>query len=151
KMLFLPQHPYMTLGSLRKQLLYPHIDRDVRDEELQQVLKLVNLPNVIERLGGLDVELDWSKVLSLGEQQRLAVARVLLAKPDFAILDEATSPLDEENEVALYSCLRDSSTTLISVSHRPSILRFHEQALELLGDGQWRLRPTQERAVAAAT
>ena len=142
--LFLPQHPYMTLGTLRSQLLYPQVKRELPDEELHRILQAVNLPDVVSRLGGLDVELDWSKVLSLGEQQRLAFARVMLTKPRYAILDEATSALDEENEVCLYGRLQDSSTTLVSVSHRVAILKYHDRVLELMGDGEWRLRPASE-------
>ncbi|WP_296892446.1 ABC transporter ATP-binding protein/permease [Thiobacillus sp.] len=138
-MLFLPQRPYMLLGSLRSQLLYPQQDREIADEELLQLLERVNLPDIAARLGGLDAELDWGKVLSVGEQQRVAFARVLLAAPRYAILDEATSALDIANEDNLYRQLADSATTLISVGHRPSILKYHSQVLELDGDGGWGL------------
>ncbi|CAG0996825.1 partial Vitamin B12 transport ATP-binding protein BacA, partial [Rhodocyclaceae bacterium] len=89
------------------------------------------------RCGGLDVEMDWHKVLSIGEQQRLAFARVLLARPRFAILDEATSALDVANESSLYRQLVESQTTLVSVGHRSTILKFHSQVLELTGDSDW--------------
>ncbi|HET9929900.1 MAG TPA: ABC transporter ATP-binding protein/permease [Polyangiaceae bacterium] len=143
-MMFLPQHAYMVLGDLRSQLLYPNRERPVRDEELLQVLSTVNLPDVVARFGGLDAELDFAKVLSLGEQQRLAIARVLLTKPRYAILDEATSALDAENEEVLYRNLRESGTTLVSVSHRPSLLKYHEQVLELTGDGAFRLSSAKD-------
>ncbi|MDD5403199.1 MAG: ABC transporter ATP-binding protein/permease [Sulfuricella sp.] len=139
EMLFLPQRPYMLLGSLRSQLLYPRQDRDVTDEELLQLLERVNLPDICARFGGLDADLDWAKVLSVGEQQRVAFARVLLATPRYAILDEATSALDSANEDHLYRQLAASATTLVSVGHRPSILKYHAQVLELAGDGAWRL------------
>ena len=139
EMMFLPQHAYMVLGDLRTQLLYPNQERRVSDEELLRVLSVVNLPSVVARFGGLDAELDFAKVLSLGEQQRLAIARVLLSRPRYAILDEATSALDAENEDVLYRNLRDSGTTLVSVSHRASLLKYHEQVLELTGDGAFRL------------
>jgi len=138
-MLFLPQRPYMLLGSLRSQLLYPQQGREIVDEELLQLLKSVNLPDVAARFGGLDAELDWAKVLSVGEQQRVAFARVLLAAPRYAILDEATSALDIANEDCLYRQLADSATTLVSVGHRQSILKYHPQVLELAGDGSWQL------------
>ena len=77
----------------------------------------------------LDAEMDWAKVLSVGEQQRLAIARVLLAKPRFAMLDEATSALDVANEQTLYRHLSETSTTLVSVSHRSTILKYHHQVL----------------------
>lgn len=139
EMFFLPQKPYMVMGTLRQQMLYPALEGDVPDEELLAALDEVNLPHLVERAGGLDVDLDWSKILSTGEQQRLAMARVLLAKPRYVILDEATSALDLQNEERLYEKLHSHQMTLISVCHRPSILRFHQQVLELLGDGEWRV------------
>ncbi len=137
EMLFLPQRPYMLLGSLRSQLLYPVQNRSISDDELQRLLEHVNLPDIVERFGSLDAELDWAKVLSVGEQQRIAFARVLLVAPRYAILDEATSALDEANEDSLYRQLASSSTTLISVGHRRSLLKYHRQVLELTGNGGW--------------
>jgi len=134
---FLPQQPYMLIGSLRAQLLYPGNDTSIGDEQLLEVLEKVNLTELASRFGGLDVELDWEKVLSVGEQQRLAFARVLLARPRFAILDEATSALDPANEAALYRQLQETGTTLVSVAHRSSILKYHTQVLELTGNCGW--------------
>ena len=94
---------------------------------------------VAERCGGFDNEADWGKTLSLGEQQRVALARVLFAKPRYVILDEATSALDCENEELLYQQLLDSGATLISVSHRLNVLKYHKSVLELVGDGTWRV------------
>lgn len=142
-MLFLPQYPYLSLGNLRSQLLYPQIDRDMADEELLQWLERVNLPTLAQRFGGLDAELDWAKVLSVGEQQRLAFARALLAKPRYLLLDEATSALDTANEECLYGQLADLSITPISVSHHRSVLKYHDRVLELTGDGQWTLHGAQ--------
>lgn len=144
EMLFLPQRPYMAVGSLRNQLLYPNNhDRHVCDEELLLLLEMVNLSNVARRFGGLDAELEWDKVLSVGEQQRLAIGRVLLARPRYAMLDEATSALDIGNEEGLYLQLAGMPTTLVSVSHRPTLLKYHHQVLELPGDGKWQLHPTR--------
>ncbi|MBI4756880.1 MAG: ABC transporter ATP-binding protein/permease [Betaproteobacteria bacterium] len=139
--LFLPQQPYMILGSLRSQLLYPNTDRQVPDADLLRLLERVHLPDLAERFSGLDTERDWEKVLSIGEQQRLALARVLVSRPRYAVLDEATSALDVANEESLYRELAAAGTTLISVSHRSAVLKFHRQVLELAGDGEWRLRP----------
>lgn len=136
--LFLPQQPYMLQGSLRAQLLYPQTECAVADEHLLTLLEQVNLPHVAQRFGGLDSEHDWEKLLSVGEQQRLAFARVLLHKPKFTILDEATSALDLANESRLYQLLQATQTTLISVGHRSTILQYHQQVLELTGDGGWR-------------
>jgi putative ATP-binding cassette transporter len=145
-MLFLPQRPYMLLGSLRSQLLYPHKERSVADAQLLKVLERVNLPDLASRFGGLDTEADWAKVLSVGEQQRLAFARILIGKPRFAILDEATSALDSANEDSLYRQLLEMNTTLVSVAHRPAILKYHKQVLELNGDSSWQSRRTENHA-----
>jgi len=139
EMLFLPQRPYMVQGSLRNQLLYPNVEKGLSDAELLDILKQVNLPDLATHFDGLDAELDWGKVLSVGEQQRVAFARVLLIGPRYAVLDEATSALDIANEESLYRLLAATSTTLVSVGHRPSILKFHQQVLELTGDGAWKL------------
>ncbi|HEX7668472.1 MAG TPA: ATP-binding cassette domain-containing protein, partial [Polyangiaceae bacterium] len=130
---------YMILGTLRSQLLYPSQDRKTSAQELREVLGVVNLPNLIDQCGGLDAAFDFGKVLSVGEQQRLAIARVLLARPRYVMLDEATSALDTENEARLYHALRSSQTTLVSVSHHPATLQYHEQVLELRGNGEFRL------------
>ncbi len=148
QLVFLPQQPYMALGSLRDQLLYPRRDRataDARltDTRLHALLAQVNLGELADRLGGLDAVHDWAKVLSIGEQQRLAFARVLLAEPRFAMLDEATSALDAANEERLYRALAATRTTPVSVSHRSGVVRFHADVLELPGDGSWRVLPAE--------
>ena len=139
EMLFLPQRPYMILGSLRSQLLYPKTSTDIPDEKLYAILEQVNLKDLPVRVGGMEVELDWANVLSLGEQQRLAFARLLLVHPPYAILDEATSALDLENEEQLYQQVQQTSTVFISVGHRTSLLKYHQQILQLNGDSSWQL------------
>lgn len=131
QMLFLPQKPYMVLGSLRDQLLYPNMDLKVDDLQLQQVLIQVNLPDLAQRHNGFDSEQNWSEVLSLGEQQRLIFARLLINKPSYAILDEATSALDSKNEELLYQQLQASGMTFLSVGHRESLSNHHQSILEL--------------------
>ena len=142
-MFFLPQRPYMILGSLRAQLLYPALHHPVSEAALRQVLEQVHLAELPERVGGLDVELDWADVLSLGEQQRLAFARLLLTKPQYAVLDEATSALDVKNEEHLYRLLQASEIPYVSVGHRPSVLQYHQHVLELTGASHWRLLPVE--------
>ncbi|WP_414417310.1 ABC transporter ATP-binding protein/permease [Synechococcus sp. R55.4] len=144
EMLFLPQKPYMLLGSLRDQLLYPKRRRDLTDEDLIRVLAQVNLGDLPERVGGFDVEKDWASTLSLGEQQRLAFARILITQPRYAILDEATSALDVANEKLLYLQLQHLNTTYISVGHRPTLLAYHDLVLELQGNCAWQLWSVQE-------
>ncbi|SJZ98517.1 putative ATP-binding cassette transporter [Trichlorobacter thiogenes] len=141
---FLPQRPYMILGSLREQLLYPNLDSATSDDGLRAVLDTVNLPNLADRFGGFDAVMGWGTLLSLGEQQRLAFARLLLAKPRYAVLDEATSALDVTNEALLYGYLQQSGTTFVSVGHRPSLISYHNQVLELTGNGGWRLLTAEE-------
>lgn len=138
--LFLPQKPYMILGTLRDQLLYPHTGQSVDDATLQASLEQVNLTDLAERFGGFDAIEEWSDVLSLGEQQRLTFARILLNQPDFAILDEATSALDLANEAKLYDHLSHTGTTFVSVGHRESLAGYHQNTLELAEDHTWVLR-----------
>ncbi len=139
EMLFLPQRPYMILGTLRNQLIYPSTESQLDDKQLCRVLEQVGLPKLVERFGSLDVEQDWSDVLSLGEQQRIAFARLFITKPRYAILDEATSALDIKNEEKLYQNLMKSGTTYISVGHRPTLVNYHHLLLELLENGMWKL------------
>lgn len=129
--LFLPQRPYMILGSLREQLLYPQPNTTISENELLQVLQQVNLTDLVERFNSLDSISDWGRVLSIGEQQRLAFARLLLQSPQYAILDEATSALDEANQTLLYQQLQKTDITYISVGHRSSLRSFHLWILEL--------------------
>jgi len=149
EMIFLPQRPYMVLGSLRDQLLYPRLDQTRTDEELRAVLETVNLADLPDRVGGFDAVLGWGQILSLGEQQRLAFARLLLTRPRYAALDEATSALDVTNEALLYGLLKQEGATFVSVGHRPSLLAYHDRVLELRGKGEWRLAPVTEFLAAA--
>ena len=135
--LFVPQHAYMILGNLRSQLCYPNIEREVPNTELSEVLTRVNLADLPSRCGGFDAEMDFDKVLSVGERQRLAIARVLLHRPVYAFLDEATSALDPRNEAGIFRELAATGTTLVSISHHPSLVRYHSQVLELTVDCGW--------------
>ena len=99
----------------------------------------MQLGSLAERVGGLKASHDWEKLLSTGEQQRLAFARVLARTPRIVILDEATSALDSANEAALYERLRATGMALVSIAHRPAVLRHHTQVLQLKGDGAWQL------------
>lgn len=150
RIFFLPQKPYMLLGTLRDQLLYPRLGRDVPEEDLRRALAAMGLQDLPERVGGLDVELDWADVLSLGEQQRLAFARLLINRPAYAVLDEATSALDPANEANLYRRLQELGIRYISVGHRRSILDYHDRVLELQGHERWRWLPVEQYRAAAA-
>jgi putative ATP-binding cassette transporter len=124
KMLFLPQKPYLPLGTLREVLCYP-LAADINDEELQEALSLCRLGHLSGKLSELD---QWSHILSLGEQQRIAFARILITKPEFIFMDEATSALDETSEADLYSMLKDKlpGAAIISVGHRSTLRKWHE-------------------------
>jgi putative ATP-binding cassette transporter len=140
QILFLPQRPYMVLGTLRDQMLYPNMKESVEDSYLRQILIQVNLPYLEERQGGFSTQQNWAEVLSLGEQQRLIFARLLLNQPRYAILDEATSALDPENEGNLYHQLKCSGITFLSVGHRESLVSYHQKILELTADQTWALK-----------
>jgi putative ATP-binding cassette transporter len=138
--MFLSQLPYTPLGDLRTVISYPAVAGEFDDAAIQSALDTVALGHLASRL---DETADWSKVLSPGEQQRIAFARVLLAKPRVVFLDESTSALDEGQEFALYRSLRTAlpGCIVVSVSHRSTVEQHHDRRLELLGGGQWRLAP----------
>ncbi|MEM9212778.1 MAG: ABC transporter ATP-binding protein/permease [Cyanobacteria bacterium P01_F01_bin.150] len=158
QIVFLPQRPYMALGTLRQQLMYPVTpsaltgDESVDEELLQHILEQVNLPFLKKQYDGWDSIENWSQILSVGEQQRLAIARLLVTRSlqtsiptdnqtkslispivtsTYAILDEATSALDQDNEDRLYQTLFEHSITYISVGHRPNLQRYHHHILTL--------------------
>ncbi|KAJ7548280.1 hypothetical protein O6H91_07G005600 [Diphasiastrum complanatum] len=148
---FLPQRPYLVLGTLRQQVLYPrwhegsvsslsspvthdspsHQRHQPSDRDLIDVLGRVSLSHLLKYCNGLDSRVEWANVLSLGEQQRLAFARLLVSKPRLVLLDESTSSLDEENEALLYRELLAAGITYISVGHRSSLRQFHNHLLTL--------------------
>ncbi len=138
--MFLSQLPYVPLGTLRTVVAYPNSADELPDEALRDTLTKVALAPLSDRL---DEVRDWAKVLSPGEQQRVAFARILLTKPQAVFLDESTSALDEGLEHALYQLLHNElpECVVVSVSHRPAVEQFHGQQLELLGGGPWRLGP----------
>ncbi|MGX9792060.1 ABC transporter ATP-binding protein/permease [Mycobacterium sp. MMS18-G62] len=140
--MFLSQMPYVPLGNLRAVVSYPNEAGEIDDSLLRAVLVKVALPHLGNRL---DEVQDWAKVLSPGEQQRIAFARVLLTKPKAVFLDESTSALDEGLELTLYQLVRNElpDTILVSVSHRKSVEQHHNKQLRLLGEGEWRLDPVE--------
>merc|ERR1711964_254466 len=142
--MFLPQNPYipelpLEKNSLRTQLLFPRVHGGSSDAELEQVLTRVNLGHLMGSEGVHTCD-DWRKRLSGGEKQRLAMARILLAKPKMAFLDEATSALDSENEKLLYRTLQQNGSTYVSVGHKQELFRYHSHVLELQHGGAWNFR-----------
>ncbi|CAO4176763.1 ABC transporter ATP-binding protein/permease [Methylorubrum populi] len=128
--LVLPQRPYIPLGSLRGAVAYPNTVDRFSDEEIRDALRAAQLPQFADRLDEVDT---WDRRLSGGEQQRLALARAILAKPDWLFLDEATAALDEETEAGIYRMLRESlpGTTIVSIGHRSTLNRHHDQRVEM--------------------
>lgn len=143
--MFLSQMPYVPLGNLRTVVSYPNETGSLADETLRDALNKVALPHLADRL---DEEQDWAKVLSPGEQQRVAFARILLTKPDAVFLDESTSALDEGLELMLYRLIRSElpDTIVVSVSHRSTVAQHHTRELKLLGDGRWEVGPIEARS-----
>jgi len=137
--LFLPQKPYMILGSLRMQLLYGIKRSGFLDSELEKILDIVRLTDVLRRVGGFNAVLDWPNILGTGEQQRLAFARVLLARPKIVFLDEATTAMDRNIEQELYSILPNYAERYVSTGNRMTLEQHHETALTLCGGGAWKL------------
>lgn len=157
RVFFVPQKPYMPLGSLRDQLLFPRGGADalaaeaaadgnaatptlhtpptppLDDDTLLALLDTVALPSLASRVGGLDADAEWGHVLSLGEQQRVAAARLLAARPALAFLDEATSALDAPGEAAVYAAVAASVPVFVSVGHRPELAGWHTHVLEVGG------------------
>jgi vitamin B12/bleomycin/antimicrobial peptide transport system ATP-binding/permease protein len=140
KVLVLPQRPYFPIGTLAAAISYPAEPGTFSNEALAEVLRAVGLPDYAERL---DEEAHWNRMLSLGEQQRLGIARVILEAPDYLFLDEATASLDEPAEAALYRLLdeRLKDTTIVSIGHRSTLSAFHRRGLTMTRDGdRFRIR-----------
>jgi putative ATP-binding cassette transporter len=135
---FLPQRPYMILGTLRSQLLYGIRRKAFLDSELVAVLEQVRLLEMYHRVGGLNVVLDWPNVLGTGEQQRLAFARLLLAKPKFVFLDESVTAMDQTIAQSLYRVLPNFVERFVSTGDAEDLGQFHDHSLRLHGDGSWR-------------
>ncbi|HEX7952946.1 MAG TPA: ATP-binding cassette domain-containing protein, partial [Burkholderiales bacterium] len=133
--LFLPQRPYLPIGTLRDVVAYPARDKIFSEDDTRGALRAVGLEHLLGRLGE---QQNWSMQLSPGEQQRVAFARALLQQPAWLFLDEATSALDENAEQQLYRMLKDKlpGTTLISIGHRSTLLPFHTRVMELRDDSR---------------
>ncbi|XP_041823699.1 ATP-binding cassette sub-family D member 3a isoform X3 [Melanotaenia boesemani] len=152
KLFYVPQRPYMTLGSLRDQVIYPDTQEDQRkkgisDQVLKEYLDNVQLGHILDREGSWDSVQDWMDVLSGGEKQRMAMARLFYHKPQFAILDECTSAVSVDVEDYIYSHCRTVGITLFTVSHRKSLWKHHEYYLHMDGRGHYEFKPITEETV----
>lgn len=150
EVLFVPQKPYLTDGTLRQQIMYPlvedsedrnHLENE--DENIMKYLRLTQLENLVERVGGLDISADWNwyDVLSPGEMQRISFVRLFYHHPKMAILDEATSALGFDMEMLLYKECLQQGITLVSAGHRETLRKYHKLVLHLDGHGGWTLEP----------
>ncbi|KAM9333523.1 ATP-binding cassette sub-family D member 3a isoform 1-T1 [Pholidichthys leucotaenia] len=152
KLFYVPQRPYMTLGSLRDQVIYPDTHEEqkrkgISDQVLKEYLGNVQLGHILDREGNWDTVQDWMDVLSGGEKQRMAMARLFYHKPQFAILDECTSAVSVDVEDYIYSHCRKVGITLFTVSHRKSLWKHHEYYLHMDGRGNYEFKPITEETV----
>lgn len=145
--MFLPQNPYipeipLEVNTLKTQLLFPRVFANNTDAEIIAALEMVNLAHLMSEEGINSVD-DWRKRLSGGEKQRLAMARLLLAAPKMAFLDESTSALDDDNEKLLYKSLQGNNSSYVSVGHRKELLKYHSHILELIPGGGWSIKESE--------
>jgi putative ATP-binding cassette transporter len=141
-MMMLPQRPYIPIGTLRAAVSYPESPDRYDEAAIVDALRIAKLSDFI---GELDVEDIWSQRLSGGEQQRLALARAILAKPDWLFLDEATSAMDEDMEAEIYETLMKNlpATTIVSIGHRASLSQIHNRRLEMLASAPGVFTPAE--------
>jgi vitamin B12/bleomycin/antimicrobial peptide transport system ATP-binding/permease protein len=133
--MMLPQRPYFPVATLKDAVAYPQSGEDYTDAAIGDVIAAVGLPALVSRL---HEENHWNRLLSLGEQQRLGLARALLRKPQYLFLDEATASLDEASEAALYTLLEKqlASSTIVSIGHRTTLHAFHSRSVAVTRDGE---------------
>jgi vitamin B12/bleomycin/antimicrobial peptide transport system ATP-binding/permease protein len=143
QLLFLPAEPYLPSGTIRTQLVYGLPEDKFTDEWLVRVLHCLKFDYIVERMGGLDVEHDWAHVLSAGEQQLLAFARLLLANPRFAFLDRSVNALPPQRAKQLYQVLSATTISYLSIGDHIHIQEYHDTVLELHDNGSWRVHPAQ--------